>query len=154
MLKINKNFQNKYYLNILNIVNFLHLFDNLICMIFIKFENKNKFQFLNINIFKKVGLIYCIKLKENLEKMVNKNKLFLNKLLINHNLMLILGFKFLIIVLNQVYMLFLLPNHKSNCWENKIWRSIKILMISLNRYNFYSNLSFNLEWVRKKRSKS
>jgi hypothetical protein len=60
-------------------------------MIFIKYGNKNKYQYLNINIFKKIGLIYYIKLKENLVKMEmgNNNKLYQNKLLINHNLILL-----------------------------------------------------------------
>lgn len=69
-------------------------------MIFIKYGNKNKYQYLNINIFNKIGLIYYIKLKENLVKMemVNNNKLYQNKLLINHNLILIV-----IVILIQEY---------------------------------------------------
>ena len=72
-------------------------------MIFIKYGNKNKYLFLNINIFKKIELIYYIKLKENLVKMemVNNNKLYQNKLLINHNLILILiqEYKYHIIII-------------------------------------------------------
>jgi hypothetical protein len=67
-------------------------------MIFIKYENKNKYLFLNINIFNKIGLIYYIKLKENLEKMENNNNLYPNKLLINHNLILIQEYKYHIII--------------------------------------------------------
>jgi hypothetical protein len=55
----------KYYLNILNIKNFHLLLDNLICMISIRFENKNKFLSLNINILKWDAFNYYIKLKEN-----------------------------------------------------------------------------------------
>ena len=67
-------------------------------MIFIKYGNKNKYLFLNINIFNKIGLIYYIKLKENLVKMENNNKLYRNKLLINHSLILIV-----IVILIQEY---------------------------------------------------
>ena len=69
-------------------------------MIFIRYGNKNKYRYLNINIFNKIGLIYYIKLKENLEKMEmeNNNNLYRNKLLINHSLILIV-----IVILIQEY---------------------------------------------------
>jgi hypothetical protein len=83
-------------------------------MIFIKYGNKNKYRYLNINFFKKEELIYFIKLKENLEKtiIVNNNSLYPNKLGMYLNQIFNQRYKYPIIILKPVIKLYHQLNHR------------------------------------------
>lgn len=60
LLKTNNYFPRKFCLNILNTANSHPLSGSLICMIFIKYANRNKFPFSSIDSSRRVEWIYCL----------------------------------------------------------------------------------------------
>jgi hypothetical protein len=70
LLKTLINFNKLFYLNILDIKKLIALLDNLICMDFINHEKIVQKVFLVIPILLKIGMIFCLQLKEKLNQLM------------------------------------------------------------------------------------